>query len=219
MKTFAEHTPKLAPPGAGLPWIELQVARLGFGWLKTRQSPQQIAARLDREEVEILELVGKSTPEENRKPVLIKRLRGLEDSSRFWSVFMVLDHLRIINLSIAGIVTSLAQGKVPPGKASTAAVKPSAQADAPVVEGFKKSCQRIRDAVDSIDQWTVSARFEHPWFGPLSAAEWYFMAAFHLGLHRQQIEKIQLGLASMNSRGFNQGPGLSASSGGSAERG
>jgi hypothetical protein len=31
--------------------------------------------------------------------VLIARPRGLEDSSRYWSVWMTLDHLRIVHLA------------------------------------------------------------------------------------------------------------------------
>ncbi|MBX3389322.1 MAG: hypothetical protein KF691_07680 [Phycisphaeraceae bacterium] len=39
--------------------------------------------------------------------VLIPRLRGLEDSSRYWSVWMMLDHLRIVNSQVAMVIASL----------------------------------------------------------------------------------------------------------------
>ena len=32
------------------------------------------------------------------------------------------------------------------------------------------------------------------WFGPLNAADWFFLAGFHLNLHRRQIERIQAAL-------------------------
>ena len=37
--------------------------------------------------------------------------------------------------------------------------------------------------------------YAHPWFGPLDARGWQALAAFHLDLHRVQIERILAGLA------------------------
>jgi hypothetical protein len=39
--------------------------------------------------------------------VLINRIARIEDSSRYWSVFMVLDHLRIVDEGITRIVEEL----------------------------------------------------------------------------------------------------------------
>ena len=33
----------------------------------------------------------------------------------------------------------------------------------------------------------------HPWFGPLDAAGWHALTAFHTALHRRQIERILAG--------------------------
>lgn len=40
-------------------------------------------------------------------PVLIDRVVGIEDSSRYWSVFMVLDHLRIVDEGMTQIIQAL----------------------------------------------------------------------------------------------------------------
>jgi len=72
--------------------------------------------------------------------VLIDRLPGLEDSSRCWSVWMTLDHLRITNAAFAEVITQLRNGQIPPGKASTAAVKPSETANAFVDATYEALC-------------------------------------------------------------------------------
>ncbi|HCN29134.1 MAG TPA: hypothetical protein DIT64_10345 [Verrucomicrobiales bacterium] len=40
----------------------------------------------------------------------------------------------------------------------------------------------------------TDARYAHPWFGPLDETAWHALAAFHLRLHRRQIERILEGL-------------------------
>jgi hypothetical protein len=37
------------------------------------------------------------------------------------------------------------------------------------------------------------ATLAHPWFGPFTADQWHFMAAFHMRLHRGQIKAILRG--------------------------
>ncbi len=121
---------KLAPPGAGLPKPEWFIARLIFGWFRRARSRGDLAAMFEEERERILLLAGSCDPANGTRRTLIKRLPGLEDSSRDWSVFMTLEHLR------------------------------------------------------------TAARYRHPWFGPLDAAGWHAMAAFHLRLHRKQVEAI-----------------------------
>jgi len=40
----------------------------------------------------------------------------------------------------------------------------------------------------------TALKYKHPWFGPLDAAGWHTMAAWHIGLHRGQVERIVEGL-------------------------
>lgn len=44
-----------------------------------------------------------------KERVLIKRITGIEDSSRFWSVYMVLDHLLIVDRLTIKIMESLSR--------------------------------------------------------------------------------------------------------------
>jgi hypothetical protein len=103
---------------------------------------------------------------------------------------MTLDHLRIVNTGIAEAITLLGQGKVPEREVSTATVKPVTEVDESVIESFNRSCEAIEEATRSLSDLRTPTRYAHPWFGPFDAAGWYFMSAFHLRLHRKQIEAI-----------------------------
>jgi hypothetical protein len=184
--------PKLAPPGAGLPAFELFIARLLFAW-RRRQSREVARARFLRERETIRDLVAACTPESGALRVLIRRPRGLEDSSRFWSVWMTLDHLRIIHVQLARVIQALAAGIVPPGKASTAAVKPDPAVTHDVREPYEQSCDAFLAAADAVPDLRTPVRFAHPWFGPLDAAGWHTLAGGHLGIHRVQITGILAG--------------------------
>lgn len=185
---------QLAPPGAGLPTIELWVARLLFALTRLRGNREAFVARFEQERAAIRALVA-SCPEAQRgEQVLIARLRGLEDSSRDWSVWMTLDHLRITNIAFARVIIALTHGKVPPGKASTAAVKPSVSVTATVEADFERSCDGVLAAITESSDLKTKVRFAHPWFGLLDAFGWAAMAGTHMGIHRAQIQSILLGL-------------------------
>ncbi|GEP42890.1 DinB family protein [Brevifollis gellanilyticus] len=186
--------PTLAPPGAGLPVVELYMAWLMFGLRCLRGSKEKHTADFMRERATIRELVDSCDPAWRGTRVLIPRPRGLEDSSRYWSVWMTLDHLRITNISFAMVIKSLAKGVVPPGKASTAAVKPDPAVTQDVEAEYEKSCGFVLSVVESVKDLKTQSRFEHPWFGALDAAKWHAVAAMHMALHRAQIRQIIAGL-------------------------
>ncbi len=184
------NEPQLAAPGAGLPWVELFIGRFLFRRSLKQRSREDFELRFGREREAIRKRLGEVPAERRGERVLIPRVRGLEDSSRFWSAWMTLDHLRICNDAFAGVITALAAGRVPPGKASTADVKPSPTAGAESEEAFERSCDALITAAAAVPDLATKARYEHPWFGPLDAAGWHALGALHLGIHRGQIERI-----------------------------
>lgn len=190
------NEPKLAPPGAGLPKVELFIGRMLFKWTLIRGNRDRFNAKFQQEREAVRALIKDCDAESGARRVLIKRVPGLEDSSRFWSVWMTLDHLRIIHDAVNRTIASLVNGITLPGKASTAAVKPNPQADAAVVVEYEKSCDDLMATVASIPNLKTSARFTHPWFGALNASEWHAMAGTHLAIHREQIRRIFSGLES-----------------------
>jgi hypothetical protein len=184
-----EPIPQLAPPGARLPWLELRIARLGFRWLSRDATREKSAALLAKEQAAILALAESCDAEAGSRRVLIRRIPGMEDSSRYWSVFMTLEHLRLVNTGVADIIHALGKGNLPSRPANTANVKPAPGADVTALRHFKASCGLIERAVSRIDNLRT-IRFAHPWFGLLDAGLWYFLTGFHARLHRQQIEAI-----------------------------
>jgi hypothetical protein len=180
--------PKLAPPGAGLPTPELYIARLLFAWQRWTGNRDSFNARFQQEHEIIRKLVRSCDGESGGRRVLIKRLPGLEDSSRYWSVWMTLDHLRIMHGGMARTIKALTNGVKPPGMASTARVKPSPQATADVVAEYEKSCDDLLATVAAAGNLKTTVRYMHPWFGPLDAAGWHALVGTHMGIHRRQIE-------------------------------
>jgi CO dehydrogenase nickel-insertion accessory protein CooC1 len=186
-----ETEPKLAPPGAGLPWPELYIARLLFGFRRATGSRAEFAARFQSEREEIRRLIANVTDEERARRVLIDRVRGLEDSSRYWSIWMTLDHLRIIHGVIDLTLRALANGKKIDRVASTADVKPDPNVTALVVAEYEASCDALVETAQSIANLRTTARYRHPWFGELDAAGWHALSATHLAIHRKQIAQIR----------------------------
>lgn len=187
--------PKLGKPGAGLPAVELFFARRLFARKRKTGDRDSFNRLFSAERAQIRRLVDGCPIEHRNERVLIKRLRGLEDSSRYWSVWMTLDHLRITNEVFAGVILSLHEGRIPKRKASTAAVKPSPEAGIEVEEAYEKSCEYVLSSVASVPDLKTEAQYAHPWFGSLDAAGWHALTAFHMGIHRGQIEKIREGLS------------------------
>ena len=185
---------QLAAPGAGLPRIELAIARSLFSRKCRMGTRDGFVARFTHERTAIQELVASCQESKRGERILIARLRGLEDSSRNWSVWMTLDHLRITNEAFAHIVTELAEGRIPEGEASTAAVKPTALQTAAVEADFERSCDGVLAAVAAAPLLKTANRFSHPWFGPLDAFGWLALSSLHLGIHRAQIADILKGM-------------------------
>lgn len=185
-----EILPTLAKPGAGLPYPELVIARLLFKWTRMTGNEAGFRQRFVEERERIRSLLSVSPTARRGERVLIQRVRGLEDSSRHWSIWMTLDHLRIVHDSIAGVLDALGRHQVPPGKASTAAVKPSTSVGPEVEEAYEASCERVLAMLNRTAERRSGVRFAHPWFGPLDAFGWCALAGTHLRIHRLQVERI-----------------------------
>lgn len=192
--------PILAPPGAGLPRPELLVGRLLFALRCRTGSRTAFSAQFVQERAAIHRLFSPLDEAHAARRVLIRRVAGLEDSSRYWSVWMTLDHLRIVNRSIADIIGKLTRGIAPEGVVSTATIKPSPKVTGEAVAAFEQSCDDFLATVEAVGELKTKLRHAHPWFGPLNAFQWHAMAAGHMGIHRRQIERIVRCLLNAKSR-------------------
>ncbi len=136
-------------------------------------------------------------PQDITQPILIDRIFGIEDSSRFWSVSMTLEHLMIVGEKVREGIISLSKGEVPTEKADIAKVKPTGTKGHEIIEEFRTFVDdyvwQIQERVENQKSKTTH---EHPWFGPLTAYQWVVLGALHQRIHRRQIERICLQLDS-----------------------
>ena len=185
--------PKLDKPGAGLPFIEWAVAKyIVFPRRFKNSSKEKALADFAEQSDKILKLARGLSSEQLIERRLIARLQGLEDSSRYWSVAMTLDHLTIVGNLMSHAVIELSKGNNALKVVGTAEVKPGAAADAArSLKDFEEMTERF---LLEVGKANIDVRSKvthpHPWFGPLNAYQWLVFAAPHENIHRKQIEAI-----------------------------
>ena len=185
--------PKLDKPGAGLPFIEWAVAKyIVFPRRFKNFSKEKALADFAEQSDKILKLARGLSSEQLIERRLIARLQGLEDSSRYWSVAMTLDHLTIVGNLMSHAVIELSKGNNALKVVGTAEVKPGAAADAArSLKDFEEMTERF---LLEVGKANIDVRSKvthpHPWFGPLNAYQWLVFAAPHENIHRKQIEAI-----------------------------
>ena len=141
---MADSTPpKLQPPGAGLPWWMLLAARhVVFPLAVRRMKDWAGATRPFREVGDRILAIWDALPAERLgERVLINRIGGLEDSSRYWSAAMTVEHLNIVGFGVRRGIAGLRRGEVPDRVRGTAEVKPKGELPPAEVRG------RVRPAV------------------------------------------------------------------------
>lgn len=184
------NTPQLAPPGTGLPFPENLIARCLLGMKRLTGNSEQFTAHFIREREAIRRLIAPLDEAALSRRVLIRRPRGLEDSSRNWSVLMTLDHLRIVHHAFIGVIGTLAKEELPQTAASTAAVKPDSTVGMEVIGEYEASCDALLATLAAVKNFRTRARHIHPWFGPMDAHGWHALAGGHMSIHREQIVRI-----------------------------
>jgi hypothetical protein len=190
----AQIQAQLDRPGAGIPLPARLFLRHVLRTMVIKKTPwQESCENFERAHKKFLAEIQKLTPEQLNRRVLIPRIVGLEDSSRYWSPIMVARHLVIVGQAIEWMIVELSHGrtdKLP--KADTAAVKPETDLDAQKVlseyqafgDGF---LARVESAVGNRDSELTHL---HPWFGPMRSKDWMWLMGRHTGIHRQQLKKI-----------------------------
>jgi hypothetical protein len=144
----------------------------------------------------VLSLAQTVSAEQGAVLVLIDRVIGIEDSSRGWSVFMALDHLRIVNEGIASIVEALTQDRPFAQEVRIQDVKPSPKSGPDTIHRFVTSVANYEAAVACLGKLGRRMRHPHPWFGLMTAHDWHCLAGIHQLVHRRQVERIKRGLES-----------------------
>ncbi len=190
---MAKKNINLASPGAGLPLFELLVIRFILKPFSYRKSNWDKSLERFKVEGDRMIALGESVEMKIRtEPVLIRRMVGIEDSSRNWSLAMTLEHTTIVAREVYQVVLALSRGVSPQGKANTAAVKPKGELDwDECVQEWRKVSELIVKELRSSDIVRSSkCTFKHPWFGAMNIQEWVWMLGVHQTLHRRQMLKI-----------------------------
>jgi hypothetical protein len=185
--------PQLAPPGAGLPFIEWAIAKYVFIPLRFRTVTLDEAVKeFAAESATITALVKRLDETQLSTRRLIPRLQGLEDSSRYWSVAMTLQHMCIVNNRVRGVIIGLTHGKTSMQAGSTADVKPPTDVNcATALNEFGQTNRDFLDTVSRVDfEKFPRATFAHPWFGALAARQWVQFLPAHQQIHKKQIAEI-----------------------------
>ena len=185
----------LEPAGAGLPPMELFL-------LKNIQLPMAFATTSNEQAMKTflqearyhVDLVSKLSTEARDRKVLVPKLPSIEDSSRFWSAGMVLEHLIIVGERMGVIVQSLSAGKMPTGMSSIAEGKPPGKIGGEmIIEEYAtfvdRFIKRMNNIEPSVNKRNIS--YAHPWFGPLGVNQWICLSALHQKTHTKHLQAIR----------------------------
>ncbi len=141
------------------------------------------------------EIEGLSQRELTTK-MLVPPLRGLEDSSRYWSISMTLEHLMIVGQSVQMAIVELGSNRSIKQKVDTAKVKPKGLANfEELLSQFKSYALHTPTQLEpQVKDKNSKTKHYHPWFGNFTVKGWYWLLAMHGGVHLQQIREIKKGL-------------------------
>jgi len=183
------------PPGAGLPWLESAALnaffKLGTAIMSDRSAMKLFSKESDRL-LQYADDGGESY--DISQELLIPRVIGIEDSSRNWSVLMVLEHLCMTNRDMLMGINSMLNGVVPGFDARIEDYKPSPDVGFDVIERYRQMSSdyigNVESLIKSRGSLRTSVRYLHPWFGPLDAHQWHCLVGVHQRVHRRQAQKI-----------------------------
>ncbi len=182
----------LAPAGAGLPKGRALFLRyVGFPLLKRAVSFDRALDHFLKEGERILRLAVSVDEDALFKRVMVPHLFGLEENSRYYSIAMVLEHLRIVGMALQERIPLLSRGEKLSREVKIEEYKPYRRIDRDIVEEYRGFIGSFREKLlENIGNIHSENRHEHPWFGALNPKEWMVMGAIHQTVHRRQIEAI-----------------------------
>lgn len=190
------QSPQLAPPGAGIPFHHRLLLRYYIKpFVASKSSIEASKKSFEKLSEKILkELEGLSEAQLQTK-ILVPPQAGLEDSSRFWSIAMTLEHLGIVGRKLILLINSLSQNLPIYEKADIGKLKPFGEMTvAESIQDFKKFVFDEFPNVHLPDP-DPGNLFEHPWFGPMNCRQYYWLLGTHQAIHLKQIRAIKKGLA------------------------
>lgn len=183
---------KLEKPGHGLPKIDaIFLKHIGFPILKTFISWDNAMKFFEYEGKEILNLVKDLSKDKLFKKVLIPKIFGIEDNSRYYSPAMVLWHLLYVGETLQEGIVSLSKNEKIDFTVKIENFKPFVQIDEDIVEKYENFLNNYKKFIETnIENKYINNCLSHPWFGCLNPHQWLVMSAIHQMVHKRQIKKI-----------------------------
>lgn len=197
MNTTPAPPPKLAPPGAGIPLPQRLVLKFVVRPLVIRRTPWEVSLkRFTRLHQKLKQEWAALDDATLTTPALVPPQRGLEDSSRYWSIALTARHLTIVGELMEKVIIELSHGRVFDKKVGTADVKPETDHNSrSSIEEYVKFADGVVERLTrSVGDQESPLVHEHPWFGDLRARDWLWVLAIHTSLHLRQIREIKKAL-------------------------
>jgi len=168
---------------------------LGFPLLNSIISWERALDIFEKEGKKVLSLARSMEKDKLFERVLVPKLFGLEDNSRYYSVAMVIEHLLIVGTALKKRIPLLSQGKDLDKEIKIEDYKPYMEIDDTIIDQYEIFLHSFRKEVEeNVDNIYLENCHEHPWFGELKAKDWSVMGAIHQVVHRRQMEAIIRGL-------------------------
>ncbi len=183
---------QLGSAGKGLPAIDaLFLRHVGFPLLKTFMSWDAGMNLFEREGAKILRDVKALDKQVLFEKVLIPRIAGIEDNSRYYSPAMVLWHLIYVGGTIRDGIISLSKNEKLDFVVKIEEFKPFVEISPDIVDEFERFLGSYRGTLEAkVEDKDIRNYHAHPWFGPLNPHQWLIMAAVHQVVHGRQLRKI-----------------------------
>jgi hypothetical protein len=182
----------LAPPGAGLPRFQAFALRYVLFPTYCRFTAwDKAAAVFDAEGKKLIELARSVPPRLFQTKVLVKSLWGIEDSSRYWSAEMVLEHLIEMGACLATTVVDLSNGEPPACEVNVADFKPRGNRGPQVLDDYTGFLEDYaKTLLEDVGDRRSTLSHPHPWFGELTPHRWLCLGTIHQTIHRRQMARI-----------------------------
>lgn len=194
---------KLAPPGAGLGFFtELFLRWYVNPFVSKKYTWDQCAVNFVKVHNKILLVLETIPTEMTDIKVLVPPQRGLEDSSRYWSAAMLVEHLLIVGMQVQTAIVRLSHEEHLSELVSTADVKPSGGSTYPILlEKIKRFTARLPSDLEArVKNKESKSKLVHPWFGPFNSKQWYWLLGMHATIHLKQLNEIKKGISLQRNR-------------------
>ncbi len=190
--------PKLAAPGAGIPFYAHIYNRLitkpftikNISWEECESAFTAAHKKLKAE-------LSPLSEKEATTRILVPPQPGLEDSSRFWSAAMTARHIVVTARPIEKIIVALSRHEKLDLIVDVAKVKPELDKNSPdaIQEFFEMGDTILERLRQNVKDRNSSETHRHPWFGGLTSKGWLWLLGRHSFIHLRQVREIKKGLS------------------------